>query len=142
MTSALVVSVHQCMDVRRLADGFACLQAHEWACAECHHERDKDTIEAQLMTVVGRRNKAYQLQDLRCSKCRQVGHLTPSTVISVTMPVDEAEAMSSSTAIQLQHTVVIGFLKPANGHPIMCPFWTADASSSAFPQSVRRGRHW
>ncbi len=42
-------------------------------------------VEAQLMCVVRRRIKGYQLQDLRCSKCKQVPsplHLPPLLAVS------------------------------------------------------------
>ena len=49
------------------------MQAGDWSCQECGHNRDLGSVEAQLICIVRRRVKSYQLQDLRCTKCKQVG---------------------------------------------------------------------
>lgn len=54
-------------------------QAHNWACQACGHARDMGAVEAQLTCVVRRRVKGYQLQDLRCFKCKQVPPFTSFT---------------------------------------------------------------
>ncbi|CAL8464190.1 g3725 [Coccomyxa elongata] len=53
------------------------LQEHQWSCRKCGCAYELATIEAQLLRSVRLRARAYQLQDLRCLKCRQVlqGHL-------------------------------------------------------------------
>lgn len=47
-------------------------QEHKWECTSCHHGYDLAAIEAQLLAVVRMRTRAYQTQDLRCLKCKQV----------------------------------------------------------------------
>ncbi|KAK9830879.1 hypothetical protein WJX81_001263 [Elliptochloris bilobata] len=49
------------------------LQEHNWACASCSNGYDLAAVEAQLLAVVRSRTRAYQTQDLRCLKCKQVG---------------------------------------------------------------------
>lgn len=41
-------------------------------CANCSNGYRLAAIEAQLVRTVRLRARAYQLQDLRCLKCRQV----------------------------------------------------------------------
>ena len=47
-------------------------QAHQWTCRSCAHDYDLGGIEAQLVAAARAQARAYQLQDLRCRKCRQV----------------------------------------------------------------------
>ena len=49
-----------------------CAQAHQWTCRSCGHDYDLGGIEAQLVAAARAQARAYQLQDLRCRKCRQV----------------------------------------------------------------------
>ena len=55
-------------------------QEHKWECTSCHHGYDLAAIEAQLLAVVRMRTRAYQTQDLRCLKCKQVRAL--ATLVS------------------------------------------------------------
>jgi DNA polymerase epsilon subunit 1 len=48
------------------------MQAHQWTCANCGNSYKLGEIEGQLVRAVRLRARAYQLQDLRCLKCRQV----------------------------------------------------------------------
>lgn len=48
------------------------IQMKKWSCQECGNERDLGAIEAQLVCVARSRARNYQLQDLKCSKCKQV----------------------------------------------------------------------
>ena len=48
-------------------------QAHQWTCKNCSNGYDLAAIEAQLVRAVRLKARAFQLQDLRCIKCRQVG---------------------------------------------------------------------
>nr|ASF90262.1 hypothetical protein SPAR03885 [Bartheletia paradoxa] len=43
-----------------------------WLCKRCDHEHDRRAIEASLVDIVRRYVSSYQLQDLRCSKCKQL----------------------------------------------------------------------
>lgn len=43
---------------------------HPWQCERCSTEYDKATIEALIIDGLQRRVVSYQLQDLRCSKCK------------------------------------------------------------------------
>ena len=52
-------------------------QAHQWGCKACGNAYDLAAIEAQLVRAVRLKARAFQLQDLRCTKCRQVGCLWP-----------------------------------------------------------------
>ena len=49
------------------------MQAHQWGCRSCGHGYALGAIEAQLVHAARVRARAFQLQDLRCAKCRQVG---------------------------------------------------------------------
>ena len=51
-------------------------QEHKWECTSCHHGYELAAIETQLLAVVRMRTRAYQTQDLRCLKCKQVQALT------------------------------------------------------------------
>lgn len=68
MLEVLVLKVDQ----KTMLNPAYTLQAGDWTCQECANERDLGTVEAQLLCVVRRRVKAYQLQDSRCTKCKQV----------------------------------------------------------------------
>ncbi|KAK3232982.1 hypothetical protein CYMTET_56694, partial [Cymbomonas tetramitiformis] len=60
------------------------IQQKKWRCrvASCQHPYDLETIESRLMQIVRKRVHAYQLQDLKCAKCRQVkaGHVATQCV--------------------------------------------------------------
>ncbi|TPX34056.1 DNA-directed DNA polymerase [Synchytrium microbalum] len=44
----------------------------QWLCPHCRAEYDKASIEQQLVDIVQRRLTFWQLQDLKCTKCRQI----------------------------------------------------------------------
>jgi len=48
------------------------LKASDWRCSLCKQPYDRFLIEKQLVDIVNRRSVAYQVQDLRCSKCGKV----------------------------------------------------------------------
>lgn len=48
------------------------LQARRWACDACGSPYDLDHMEARLVSIVQSRARSYQLQDVKCSKCRRV----------------------------------------------------------------------
>ncbi|KAK9798895.1 hypothetical protein WJX73_003389 [Symbiochloris irregularis] len=48
------------------------LQARQWACDCCGAPYDLGLMEGRLVSVLQARAKSYQLQDLKCSKCRRV----------------------------------------------------------------------
>jgi hypothetical protein len=50
-----------------------CRQARHWECSTCGTGRDAAAVEALLISEVAAQTRAYQLQDLKCLKCRQVG---------------------------------------------------------------------
>ena len=50
-----------------------CWQARLWECSTCGTGRDAAAVEALLISEVAAQTRAYQLQDLKCLKCRQVG---------------------------------------------------------------------
>ena len=56
-----------------------CPQAHQWGCKACGNAYDLAAIEAQLVRAVRLKARAFQLQDLRCTKCRQVAAPQPAT---------------------------------------------------------------
>lgn len=62
------------MDLARDADlipeSGASGQPAAWQCPQCNHEYDKSMIEEALVHLVQKSLLAYQLQDLRCAKCR------------------------------------------------------------------------
>ncbi|EJT99609.1 DNA/RNA polymerase [Dacryopinax primogenitus] len=43
-----------------------------WACADCGHPYDRAAIEVSLIDSVRRLVTAFQLQDMRCGKCKQI----------------------------------------------------------------------
>jgi len=44
----------------------------QWKCSICEHTYNKNFIESMLVEIVQNRILAYQIQDLRCDKCRQI----------------------------------------------------------------------
>ncbi|BFZ59058.1 DNA polymerase epsilon catalytic subunit [Saitoella coloradoensis] len=44
---------------------------HAWTCAECHSEYDRLALEEQMIADLHQSFTTYQLQDLRCAKCKQ-----------------------------------------------------------------------
>jgi DNA polymerase epsilon subunit 1 len=48
------------------------LKSERWLCGQCHAPYDKDQVELRLVEGLQRRSTRFQLQDLRCSKCKQV----------------------------------------------------------------------
>lgn len=51
---------------------FPFLQARQWECRACGTGRDAAAVEPLLLREVAAQVRAYQLQDLKCHKCRQV----------------------------------------------------------------------
>jgi len=49
-----------------------------WICTTCNHSYNKEYIENKLIAIVQRRLLSYQMQDLKCQKCKMVktGQLT------------------------------------------------------------------
>ncbi|KAF9586291.1 DNA polymerase epsilon catalytic subunit [Lunasporangiospora selenospora] len=43
-----------------------------WRCFECKEEYDRDAIEESMVAIVERMVEQFQMQDLRCLKCRRV----------------------------------------------------------------------
>ena len=54
------------------------LQAREYGCEACGQALDLGGLEASLLSHLALRVKDYQLQDLACTKCKQVaaGHMS------------------------------------------------------------------
>lgn len=48
------------------------LNQHDWRCGACGTQRDVATLEARLVNYLRGMEDSYQLQDLRCQKCRTV----------------------------------------------------------------------
>lgn len=50
------------------------LLRREWRCAtpDCAHPYDRQWVENALLQIVRQRSRMFQLQDLKCRKCRQV----------------------------------------------------------------------
>lgn len=48
------------------------VEDESFECSNCRHEYDHSSIEAALIETVQRLVTAYQLQDLRCGRCRQI----------------------------------------------------------------------
>ena len=47
-------------------------QVHRWNCEACGVGYELGSIESALVAVVQQQERAYQLQDLQCTKCRNV----------------------------------------------------------------------
>lgn len=43
-----------------------------WSCERCLAEYDRPAIESSIIATLQKRITAYQLQDLRCSRCKQL----------------------------------------------------------------------
>ena len=48
------------------------MQVHRWNCEACGRGYDLGAIESALVAVVQHQEQAYQLQDLQCTKCKNV----------------------------------------------------------------------
>lgn len=46
------------------------VKGQPWTCERCATEYDRASIEALIIDALQRRMVSYQLQDLRCGKCR------------------------------------------------------------------------
>ncbi len=53
-------------------DSSVALQVHRWNCEACGTGYELGAIESALVAVVQQQERAYQLQDLRCIKCKNV----------------------------------------------------------------------
>jgi hypothetical protein len=53
-------------------DGVEVGKAREWLCSACGTEYDKASIEQQLVDIVSRRLISWQLQDVKCNRCKLV----------------------------------------------------------------------
>lgn len=47
-------------------------QVHRWNCEACGVGYELGSIESALVAVVQQQERAYQLQDLQCMKCKNV----------------------------------------------------------------------
>jgi DNA polymerase epsilon subunit 1 len=59
-------------DVDLCRDENVVQQDGRWLCPLCHNEYNKAALEEKLVEILRRRSAAFQLQDLRCGKCRRV----------------------------------------------------------------------
>lgn len=50
----------------------------DWSCRHCKSELNKGLIERKLVDLLNRRIVGYQLQDLKCKKCKMVKNSTVS----------------------------------------------------------------
>lgn len=57
---------------RGLATLLVLLQVHRWNCEACGVGYELGSIESALVAVVQQQERAYQLQDLHCIKCKNV----------------------------------------------------------------------
>lgn len=48
------------------------LQVHRWNCEACGVGYELGSIESALVAAVQQQERAYQLQDLQCTKCKNV----------------------------------------------------------------------
>ncbi|KAK9478531.1 hypothetical protein V1514DRAFT_330928 [Lipomyces japonicus] len=71
------------------------LRALDWACRSCKHEYDRLEIEERMISDVQTLVTKFQVQDLRCAKCKQIrgsnlsAHCACSGAWELTMPADE-----------------------------------------------------
>lgn len=65
------------------------LLRREWRCAApaCAHPYDRQWVENALLQIVRQRSRMFQLQDLKCRKCRQVRGNEVLEALSVTQSV-------------------------------------------------------
>lgn len=60
---------------RLLTESISCgatVQVHRWNCGACETGYELGAIESALVAVVQQQERAYQLQDLQCTKCKNV----------------------------------------------------------------------
>lgn len=62
----ILLDLDLCRDVELLTVGRA------WSCERCGAEYDRNAIEALMIDSIQRRAVSYQLQDLRCGRCKQI----------------------------------------------------------------------
>lgn len=48
------------------------LNAKRWACEHCETEMEKSDVEKRLVALLNRRVTSYQMQDLKCKRCKMV----------------------------------------------------------------------
>lgn len=75
LRDVICTSCNDCRDLDLCRDPH--LQVHRWNCEACGVGYELGSIESALVAVVQQQERAYQLQDLQCMKCKNVasGHL-------------------------------------------------------------------
>ncbi|KAJ3127228.1 DNA polymerase epsilon catalytic subunit [Nowakowskiella sp. JEL0407] len=66
----------------------------QWECSECRFQQDKSEIEARLIDIVEQRLLAWQLQDTKCRKCRQVKAENLSLTCSICYTAETSNGLS------------------------------------------------
>ncbi len=59
---------------------WATMQVHRWNCEACGTGYELGAIESALVAVVQQQERAYQLQDLQCTKCKNVSTDQPANL--------------------------------------------------------------
>lgn len=74
LSEVICKACNQCRDIDLRKDGHRAMQngALVWMCAQCNLDYDTVDIEMRLLEVVERKMMSYTLQDLRCSRCKQI----------------------------------------------------------------------
>ncbi|RKP25293.1 D-isomer specific 2-hydroxyacid dehydrogenase [Syncephalis pseudoplumigaleata] len=74
------VNIDLCRDPYTTTAGTGADAIVEWRCRSCQHPLDRAMLEEQLIQLVERRVRAYQLQDVRCRRCRWIkeNHMAPT----------------------------------------------------------------
>ena len=74
-------------------------QARRWACDACSNPYDLGDMEARLVSIVQGRARSYQLQDLKCIKCRKVGSPPQDAETPPTAAHKEYDVCAAVTAV-------------------------------------------
>ncbi|KAJ1654851.1 DNA polymerase epsilon catalytic subunit [Dispira simplex] len=83
-------------------------QTRPWLCVGCHHEYDRAGIELALVDLLLRRLQAYQLQDLKCKRCRMVkaeNLLSHCPTCSASFTVAQLSSQDFLKQLQIFHNI-------------------------------------
>jgi DNA polymerase epsilon subunit 1 len=74
LTEMICQACNHCRDVDLLKDKHRALKDSSpvWLCAQCYVNYDTEEIEKRLIDVLNRKLMSYTLQDLQCSRCKEI----------------------------------------------------------------------
>lgn len=81
-----------------------------WLCSQCYVYYENEEIELRLLDVVQRKIMSYTLQDLRCTRCKQIKRESISALCSC---AGTFETLINTKDLKL---LMQAFVKVADGH--------------------------